>query len=249
MARGGAAVADDLDSGATVEEFLALFNRVEDELQQIAGDQPGRRFYDLVDRASQRNPVVRRESLVLRDCGDLRNLLVHAHNYPRAVPAVPTAETVATVRRILDALTRPRRLDQVASRLGRIFRPEERLTEALRYMRQQGYAQVAVAGPAGTALLTIAGVARWLEDRVERSGAVVDTAEATIADVLAFEGPATCLAMARQQTVDDARQAFIDALERGERLFAVLVTEHGRLAERPIGIVTPLDLLEDAESS
>lgn len=239
-------MADDLDDGAAVEEFLALFNHIEDALQQIAGDQPGRRYYDLVDRASQRNPVVRRESLTLRDSGDLRNLLVHARDYPREVPAVPTAETIATLRRILDALTRPRRLDQAASRLGRTFQPEEPLADALRYMRQNGYAQVAVVGSTGTALLTVGGIARWLEDRVEQSGGVVDTGGATLGDALAFEGTGTHLTMARRQTVDDARQAFVDALERGERLLAVIVTEHGRLEERPIGIVTPLDLLEDA---
>ena len=93
--------------------------------------------------------------------------------------------------------------------------------------------------------MTVGGIARWLEDRVEQSGDGVDTAGATVGDVLAYEGAETHLAMARRQTVDDARQAFVDALERGERLLAVIVTEHGRLAERPIGIVTPWDLLEE----
>jgi CBS domain-containing protein len=227
-----------------VEEFLALFNRLEDELQQIAGGRPGQRFFELVDRAAQRNPIVRRASPTLRDCGDLRNLLVHSRDFPREVPAVPTAETVQALRRIVEALTRPRRLEQVASRIGRVFRPEEPLTEALRYMRQQGYAQVAVVGPEGTALLTVRGVARWLEDRVD--GGVVDAAGAAVADALAFEGRGTHLAMARHATVDDARLAFVEAIERGERLLAVVVTEHGRLAERPIGIVTPWDLLDGA---
>jgi CBS domain-containing protein len=225
------------------ETFLQLFNRLEDELQTIAGTGHGTRFFELVERAAHRNPIVRRASGLLKDCGDLRNLLVHSRDFPRAVPAVPTDEALLAMSRVVDALTRPRRLEQVASRMGRVFRPDEALGQALRYMRQQGFAQVAVVGPDGTSLLTARGIARWLEERVD--GEPIDPLAATVGDALTFEGRASHQAMARDATIDDARQAFVDAVERGERLLAIVVTEHGRLSERPIGIITPWDLLED----
>jgi hypothetical protein len=54
--------------------------------------------------------------------------------------------------------------------------------------------------------------------------------------------------MRRKDTIYDAREAFTHALRRKQpRLFALIVTENGKTTEKPLGIVTPWDLLDGGE--
>jgi len=54
--------------------------------------------------------------------------------------------------------------------------------------------------------------------------------------------------MSRSQTVYEAMDTFMLAIEQKRpRIYALLITEHGRPTESPLGIVTPWDLLSIAK--
>ena len=110
-------------------------------------------------------------------------------------------------------------------------------------MRQNAFSQVIVIKDGEICLLTVEGIAKWLEDEaVDRS---VNIEEARVLDALSKEIPDTFTVMSANHTVDDARQVFFEAIAlRRPRLHAVIITSEGGRNELPIGIVTPWDLLQ-----
>lgn len=77
---------------------------------------------------------------------------------------------------------------------------------------------------------------------------IIDVSDATVGQALRCEAPGGFRIMRRRDTVYDAREAFTRALERKQpRIFALIVTENGNTSEKPLGIVTPWDLLEGEE--
>src|SRR5205085_815504 len=91
------------------------------------------------------------------------------------------------------------------------------------------------------ALLSSEGIARWLASCANE---VVSLAGHTVAEVLPLEKPDVFELMSGQSTVDSARQRFHEALGRGIRLRAILITSDGKPSQRLLGIITAADLLE-----
>jgi hypothetical protein len=76
----------------------------------------------------------------------------------------------------------------------------------------------------------------------------IDVSKATVYDALRYEAYNGFQIMRRKDTIYDAREAFTHALRRKQpRLFALIVTENGKTTEKPLGIVTPWDLLDGGE--
>ena len=56
--------------------------------------------------------------------------------------------------------------------------------------------------------------------------------------------------MARDATVFDAENAFAQLPNRDvSRLYAIIVTQNGKRTEKPLGIVTPWELLDHVDGS
>jgi CBS domain-containing protein len=224
------------------EEFIELYNRLSDHLTQITDRDDGYSFSALLDLAGERSSAVRAEARRLKDYGDLRNAIVHHRAYPREVIAEPTARAVEEFASIVDRVISPRRLIPTFSVDIRPFQPEERLVDALRYMGENDFSQIIVLKSGSLRMLTSEGIARWVERQTEDP--IIDVSEATIDDALRHEIHGSSQLMGRNDTVYDAQVAFATALE----LFAIIITQNGRLTEKPLGIVTPWDLLEHAEA-
>ncbi len=130
-------------------------------------------------------------------------------------------------------------LPRFARRIA-LFSPDEPLTDALALMREREYSQVVVQHQGRLGLLTNEGIARWFEHHPETC-----PAEATIGDALAYDTPESAEIMSGERTVGDAQRAFSQALEAGRpHLAAIILTNSGKPAESPIGIVTPWDLID-----
>ncbi len=96
-------------------------------------------------------------------------------------------------------------------------------------------------------MLTVEGIGRWLAEHAMQE--LVDIAAARIADTLAFDLPSNFQFMRRDETIDAARAVFIQAIEQKRpRLFAVIVTHNGKPTEKPLGLITPWDLINDQEA-
>ncbi len=222
---------------------MRLYNQIVEHMRKLVGADRSMNFPQLVAIASRRDPVIRKIALQLREYGNLRNAIVHHGGYPEEIVAEPNEKTVETFRRIVDGIMSPRTLIPAFRREIRCFDLEEKLVEALRHMRDHDFAQIVIRAGGRLGLLTVRGIARWLASHSDTVSINVD--KVTLSQVMEFEAPDTFLVMRGNQTVNEAQQAFTEALDhRHRRLFAVIVTENGTDAEDPAGLVTPTDLLD-----
>lgn len=224
--------------------FIELYNQLNGHLAKITGKSDRTPFYELVDYAAPLNGKVQRELIRLKKFGDLRNIIVHWLNYPREIIAEPTEPALNQFQGIVTSIIAPKKVDNYVKQL-RVFTPNESLRNALQFMRENDFSQVIVEKDGQVALLTTEGIARWVEKKVDQEY-IIDS-EATVGNVLEEDIPNSYELIGRTNTIDDVQMLFTKSIEEGyPRLFAVIITQNGKPTEKPLGIITPWDLMLEA---
>ncbi len=191
--------------------------------------------------STNRNHAVRQYEDDLKEFGDLRNAIVHERSGHRVI-AEPNDEAVRTMERIADLLVDPPRVGELFRR--RVFHVEsdEPIGRAVKVMLDESYSQIPVYdGDEFVGLLTTNTVGRWLGSCVEDE--IFGLEETRIADVLQYtEDEDNYVFLGRRETLFEALQAFASYEERGKRLEAILITEHGKPSQSLLGIITIWDV-------
>lgn len=226
-----------------VEAFLALYQKLDEYLRHNAGQARDVPFGKRLDALAQKHPVLRQNAAKLKDYGDLRNALVHHRDPGGGWIAEPSERTLQEFEQIVQAILLPQKLIPRFQKLDiRLFSPQDPLVTALQHMREHDYSQVVVRIEGKLSLLTVEGIARWLEEQAQED--IISVREAIIRDAWRYEQAENVSVMSRDQTVYDAMEIFMLAIEqRKPRIYALLITERGKATERLQGIVTPWDLL------
>jgi hypothetical protein len=226
----------------TGDEFVKLFNELRSVLQEKTGLGNDVAFPELVDAASARDVPTRRRNRFLKSAGALRNAIVHSPNYPPEVIADPRPKVVRQFRDVLEAITSPARVIPRFQREIRSFTGQEHFGAALKHMQENDYSQVVVQLGREYQILSSEGIVRWLSG--SRELGLADLDGTTVEDVCRSEDKKGQSYMPRNETVDAALLKFERAIAEGvPRLPAILITNNGKPTERPIGIITPWDLL------
>jgi predicted transcriptional regulator len=128
-------------------------------------------------------------------------------------------------------------------RSGEVVTPDESLAKVLKRVSQKEYSQFPVYdGDKFRGLLTENGITRWLAHHVSKKMSLVELEEVPIKQVLPEEETRpNWLFVSRNHTVDEVKGLFAEK----ELLEAVLITDAGKPAEKPIGIVTRWDVLHE----
>src|SRR6516165_577873 len=108
------------------------------------------------------------------------------------------------------------------------------VSEPLSYMREHDFSQVIVLHDGRYSVLSTEGVAHWLEAKSKED--IIALSEVRLSDVLTFEPKDSCIYLKVNETVDRARQIFVNDI--GKRIFSALITEHGIAKEKPVNIIT-----------
>lgn len=222
--------------------FLALFNSLEHEVRRVVHATTYLRFYELVDAACERCPSLEPERAFLRVAGDLRNSIVHWKAFPNEVPAAPSPFLVERLEAVLGFLRKPPRVLPRFRRRLRVFHGDAPLGSAVEYMVRRDYSQVVVRLDGRLGLLTTEDVTRWLGESIRSRGR--DPLEASLREALGDRAWDGCEYLRGSALVDDALRIFESAIRSGKpRVHAILVTTRGWPEGRPLGIITPWDLL------
>ena len=230
-----------------VGAFLELFRQLEEYLQRtIEGSLS---VYERLNIYAQKYPIHRQSVVKLHSYRALRNILTHDLGPNGAFIAEPSEQSLREFEQLVQAITSSKKIISLLE--GKpdlhLFSPQDPLINALRYMGDNKYSQVIVQTEGKLSLLTVEGIAKWLENQAGKD--TISLQEATIADAQRAEAQEDKRAknvdfMSQDQTIDDAKQKFMLALEQGEpRIYALLITEHGEPTEAPLGIITPWDLI------
>jgi predicted transcriptional regulator len=180
---------------------------------------------------------------ILKDYGNLRNVLVHQRAPDGGCIAEPSERALREFKGIVQTILSPEKLIPRFQKAGICpFSLQDSLVTALQHMREHDYSQIVVQTEKGLSLLTAEGIARWVEEQAQDD--IISVRNAIVADAWQYEQTGNVSIMNRNQTVYEAMDMFTQAIEQKmPRIYAVLITEHGKATESLLGIVTPWDLL------
>jgi hypothetical protein len=222
------------------DELIRLYNEVDDWLKKRSGVEGDDGFVARLNTALRGEAVIRPHVDFLKDVARLRNAIIHDRRYPPEIVADPRDELVARLRGARDAILKPPLLRNFGSQP--LALPADRpLQTALTLMREKDFSQVVVELGEEFDLLSSEGILRWLENCAD--GGLVDIEGSILDQVIKYEPEGSCAWLAANQPVANAVARFAQGRPTGAaRLACVLVTEHGRRAERPPRLITPWDL-------
>jgi hypothetical protein len=219
------------------ERFEEAFNRIDDWLRRRLGVDR-RQPFSMNLKAAASDPLVRPHKDTLEEFADLRNAIVHRRGVSNRILANPTDEAVAEIEALAKRFERPRTLRHVRTTAPvESFPSEQPLSIALGYMREKDYSQVVVRGAGEYGAVTNEGIARWLESQI--ADELVSLVDVTLEDVSEYEPPYTFEYISVNEPVEAAAERFKRSVER---LYCLLVTEHGRPNQMPLNILTPWNL-------
>ncbi|MGO9952889.1 MAG: hypothetical protein ACLPN1_11865 [Dissulfurispiraceae bacterium] len=227
------------------EEFIQLFNQVEEFLSRLVNRAPYTRFERLVEFASADNAAVRANASALGQFAKLRNAIVHGEGYPPHIIAIPSPEALSKFKKVVHEVIEPTPLIPTFEVPVHCFSPNETLPGVLGFMRENDFSQVVIKENKGVLrMLTVEGVAWWHADQLEGSQVSADTVR--LGSILGLE-PQGCFGiMGPEKTIFDAADAFRNSIHRkATRLYAIVITENGGDHDNPIGFVTPWDLVHN----
>ncbi|MFZ9881441.1 MAG: CBS domain-containing protein [Phycisphaerales bacterium] len=258
------------DERTRIERFEAAYNRLDRELQrQLDEPREGRRrgFAACVRQIAAERRHFGRHLDFLLEVGELRNALIHNRFGVAEYIAVPTMSTVEKLEAIDEELARPVPLRLLAAREVVTVDAGDRIGRVLTLVREKGYVRfpVKIDGRIA-ALLTSSGVMRWIAShdidvcafpeqpggtaagaldavapKAESQRIICTIASVSVGEVLARDHRKDEFAIvSRETSADDA----LSRWTRNPRLEAVIITEHGRADETPIGIATATDLIK-----
>lgn len=225
------------------DKFIAIYNELTMVLQEATGASKQVAFFELLERAGKIRPSIRRELPFLKSMGNLRNAIVHDRQYPETIIADPRQEVFEQFQKTLETIKSPTKVIPKFQRQISIFKHQDPLSDILAHMQQNDYSQVVVYVNAEFRILSSEGIVRWLS--CARQVGLADIEGASAQDVYMHEEQQidNCY-MARNETTDAAILAFENAISEGiPRLPAILITNSGKLTEKPLGIITPWDLI------
>lgn len=224
------------------DEFVQLYNILCDILKKQINAETETNFGELIRAAAKRNATVYRHRVWLKSIGYLRNAIVHDSGKKETIIADPRPEVVDGLRRLVDALTKPVTVYEHANRAVRTFTECDELCQVLAYMEEKDYSQVVVKVKDKHGVLSSEGIVRWLSRA--RDVGLANLEGATVGDAYACEDSESCQFLGRYEPLDAAILAFETAIpKRIPRLQAILITDNGRPTEKPLGIITPWDII------
>lgn len=226
------------------DRFISAYNRIDQEMKEIAGAKEHHSFFRLIDMAKKKSAVIRRYEADLREYGDLRNAIVHHRTSVEYVIAEPHDDVVEKMEEIEQALLHPNSVGEIFQRNVLTFQLGDSLSYALKIIREKKFNQFPVyLGSEFKGLITPVGITAFLASNIKED--TISLRKTTLADILVHENKRDNHRFVRSDTsAYVAEEIFKSQLSRGHRLEALLITEDGASASELIGIVTPFDILK-----
>lgn len=222
--------------------FLNAFCAIEDELRRRCGGSNRDSFSYMLDHLSKSQPAVNHYRDDLKEYSELRNAIVHRRIGDEPI-AEPHPEVVSQIEFIAEALLSPPLLEIRFLKPVRYCSDHDSIRDVVMTMSEGQYNQLPVYSDGILVGLVSADiVTRWLGEAFQRAAAV--DGQEQIRDVLRLGGKHDFELLSRRATVFDALHVLESNYKKGRRVKAIIITESGEYSEKPIGIVTTLDLPE-----
>lgn len=225
---------------SATERFLAAFNRVDAAMRKRTKQE---------DRAIPFAEVAIKFGTVtyfgdgdfIRIVAQLRNFLIHENKNPHEELATPSESIVSKLERISRELSAPERVEKRFLTDGvATVTLEHSIKDVLQLISKRNFSQFPVIEDSKIiALLTENGITRWLSTQVANES-MIEFAEVTVGMVLDHEERRkNMIVIGRLRELNEVRLLFAN----NAFLEAAIITQAGKLDQKPLGILTRWDLV------
>ena len=193
-----------------------------------------RSFSMLLSDCAKQSRIIRAHQEDLREYNELRNALVHQRDRNREIIAEPSDRVTMDIEQIAAQLISQRNVLRYASKPVQKMKPEDRIEDAYQIMNHLGTTKIPVyEGRHFVGLLTLEAIAHWglYHDTENQVGKIMTKG---MSDRVVF--------VPKDISFDNMLSYFDRSIRAGKKTPAVIITEHGRCEELPMGIITTQDL-------
>lgn len=220
------------------DQFIQLYNQLENWLRKRAKEDNYVTFNSLLERVSRNNNVIARYESFLKSMGALRNVIVHDKDYPELIIAEPRQDVLDKFKDICDEIYDPPKLIKYSTRNFEIYHLSTSLAKILPVMSGNDYSQVIVANQDRMyGLITREGIAQWIEANIQND--IISIRDTFIKDIIKYEKEESWIYLNRRTNVYEGIDAFSHAKRR---IQALIISQNGKPNEKPLGLVTLWDL-------
>lgn len=224
------------------ERFEVAFNQVHDALRDIVqiNDE---RFVVLVKVGAKKYQVIETFKKDLEQYARLRNAIVHEKMEVGFYIAEPNAKVVHHIEKIANILSRPNYALTIATKNVVFFDENDSILKVTAAIKQYGYSKFPIyKNQKCIGLLTAGSIMKWMAQHME-SG-IVNLADVRIADIMKVEQKQSIEFISKEFNLFQVENIFEKAHKKKNKLEAVVITENGNAGEKPLGIITPWDLIQ-----
>lgn len=152
----------------SAERFLQLHKELETELRRRLRLPKALSYFVLLDKMMAAGDMtICRNRDFLQSLGDLRNILSHV-SYGQGYIAEPSQDALEKFEAIVNRITRPPLLRDVASKPVRVFEETDTLLAALTDMKANDYSQIVLRRTGLLGLVTPEGITQWICENQQR---------------------------------------------------------------------------------
>ena len=231
-------------NGTKVHIVLDMYKQLEDELEDKY--RHARRKCSSVVFEFTKDP----ESAPIRDklnvCRELRNLLTHNANLGGIPVAEPSGPLVDAMREILDFVRKPPLALEFATRGEQVMKAstQQKVLRVMDVMDKNGFSHIPVMNNGAFLGVFSSGVIMRYMLRSHAQGITPETTIGDLRDYIAVEKHAENYEfVAKDTSYLTVREMFEKVKGRNQRVSVIFITEHGRLDQKLLGMLTPWDVL------
>lgn len=229
------------------QEFIDLFNEIEQYLQKKSKHDHYQSFQNLIDEFKHKNSIVDFYYEELAHIKQVRNVLVHNHEFY----AVPNEKSMETIRNIKKMLMSPPTVIALFADEVMTARHDDPIMKTIIKMDERGYTQVPVLNDEKEVIdmLTTNTITRWLGS-LQLDGEVYKIKKTmTVNEALDYgEEKLIYEFVAADLNIASVIEIFNRVQKSDKKLEGILITENGKKNEDLLGIITKWDITEIYET-
>lgn len=228
---------------SNAERFIKAYNILDHSLRTQYNFKRSMSFSDLIRKAVSLNSVIRKYEDVLIDYGRLRNAIIHS-NHSDQIIAEPVLSVVEHMEKIAKMIsTPPFVIDAIKQKEVLCVDAETSLKETIILISESGYSNIPVydkvhlVGVAnGQRLLDVIGNA--VKNGIDADMFITDSKIGDIVKKLSLDNYYAL--KSAKLSIEEA----VDLFYKNRKLLVIILSPHGSVNEKPIGIVAVSDIIE-----
>jgi len=229
-------MSENRDQMSNANRFLNAFATIEKCMKTMLNSSEYVTFGKSIEYCSRSSKVIRENARMLNEYRQLRNAIVHQRDDENEAIAEPSDFATQDIERIAGLLTQPASVLGCATKPVQTVGPGDALKDAYAKMKSIGTSKMPVFEESRfVGVLTPESICNWAMSPHEAEGIVRDAMDSTSEqNRIRF--------LAADQPAEKALQEFDDALDSGQNLLAIIVTQDGTENSAPLGIISVRDL-------